>query len=199
MRRRLISLITLGTFAASTAACADTSAATTAPAMSAAVTPNQIQPTTPPPNFLPPGPTSMNPPVPITQPIEIHHQPAQSGSLATPATTAPSGQWVFTQQYGWLWMPYDQAYTHVEDDAALAYEYVYYPTYGWSWVVAPWVLGFGISPYWGVMGVGPFAWYAHPWFRVGTAHLRPSWGIGAGPRGGFSSRSGRMGGGRGRR
>jgi len=96
-------------------------------------------------------------------------------------------------------MPYDQAYTHVEDNAALAYEYVYYPTYGWSWVVAPWVFGFGISPYWGVMGVGPFAWYSHPWFRVGTAHLRPSWGTGAGPRGGFSSGGGRMGGGRGRR
>jgi hypothetical protein len=106
----------------------------------------------------------------------------------------PAGQWVFTQQYGWLYLPYDQGYTHVVDDAALAYEYAYYPAYGWRWVVAPWVLGFGVTPYWGAYGPARFTWYAHPWFRVGTAHLRPTWGRGFGPHPGFH-----MGGGHGRR
>jgi hypothetical protein len=75
----------------------------------------------------------------------------------------------------------------------------YYPTFGWSWVVAPWVLGFGIAPYWGPVGPGHFAWYARPWFLVGTAHLRTDWGPGVGPRGGFRSGGGHMGGGHGRR
>lgn len=105
----------------------------------------------------------------------------------------PAGQWGYTQQYGWLWMPYDQAYTYVVDDAALAYQYAYYPSYGWTWILAPWILGFGSVPYWGVLGPGHFAWYARPWFRLGTGHLRPSWGGGPGPRGFGGAR--RMGGG----
>lgn len=106
----------------------------------------------------------------------------------------PAGQWAYTQQYGWLWMPYDQAYTHVVDDSALAYQYAYYPRIGWGWVLAPWILGFGVVPYWGGYGPAHFAWYAHPWFRLGTAHLRPSWGGGFGPRG-FGAGAGHAGGG----
>ena len=78
----------------------------------------------------------------------------------------------------------DQRYTHVVDDAALAYEYVCYPTFGWNWIVAPWILGFGVTPFWGGLGPVHDAWYAHPWLRVGTAHLRPTWGPGMAPRGG---------------
>jgi hypothetical protein len=89
-----------------------------------------------------------NPPVPTTP------QPA-------PATT---GQWVYTTQNGWLWMPYGQSYTYVNADTSLAYEYVYYPAFGWHWVSAPWVLGIGPSPYWGGHGYARFAWHAHPWF-----------------------------------
>jgi hypothetical protein len=73
------------------------------------------------------------------------------------------------------------------DDAALAYQYAYYPTFGWRWVVAPWVLGLGMAPFWGVIGPGHFSWYAHPWFRVGVAHLRPSWGHAVGRPRGFGS------------
>jgi hypothetical protein len=141
----------------------------------------EAQPPGPPPSTPPPAPVFTNPPAPVAQPIEV---PPQAAPPA-PAPRVPDGQWVFTQQYGWLWMPYDQAYTNVDDNAALAYEYVYYPRFGWRWVVAPWVLGFGIAPHWGVLGPVRFAWYAHPWFRIGTAHLRPHWGHTVGPHPGW--------------
>ena len=67
-------------------------------------------------------------------------------------------------------MPYDRAYTYVVPDAALAYTFVYYPVFGWRWVVAPWVLGFGVAPYWGPLGPVHFGWYARPWFRVGAPY-----------------------------
>ncbi len=76
-------------------------------------------------------------------------------------------------------MPYAPAYTHVVPEAALAYMYVYYPTFGWRWVVAPWVLGFGMAPRWGVPGPARFAWYARPWFRIGVPYRPfrgPGWG-----------------------
>ena len=179
-----ISLFAMGVLVIPLAARADTAAASTA---------QLARPSSQAPAMLPPGPAFTNPPAPSAQPIE--HPPMQA-PVAVPAIapTLPPGQWVFTQQYGWLWMPYGQSYTHVVDDAALAYQYAYYPAFGWRWVVAPWVLGFGVTPYWGALGPRPFAWYGHPWFRVGTAHLSPTWGPGVGARGGFRSGSGRMGG-----
>jgi hypothetical protein len=75
-------------------------------------------------------------------------------------------------------MPYDRAYTHVVPDAALAYMFVFYPGFGWRWVVAPWVLGFGVAPYWGPPGPVHFVWYARPWFRIGVPYYPyrgPGW------------------------
>jgi hypothetical protein len=89
---------------------------------------------------------------------------------------------VFTQQYGWLWMPYEGTYTQVAPDAALAYSYVFYPTFGWRWVVAPWVLGFGVAPYWGPLGVTHFGWRARPRFVAPTPFRGRGWtGMGHGP------------------
>ncbi len=93
--------------------------------------------------------------------------------MAPPVVAAPplpSGQWVYTGQYGWLWMPYGQPYTQVVPDAAVGYMFVFYPRFGWRWVVAPWVLGFGVEPFWGPSGPIYFEWFAHPWFRVGTSY-----------------------------
>jgi len=93
---------------------------------------------------------------------------APPGAAPPPAAPVPSGQWAYTNQYGWLWMPYGQAYTYIPPDPqAFPEAYVYYPVYGWRWVVAPWVYGYGPAPYWGGPGIRLFAWYAHPWFRVG--------------------------------
>ena len=74
-----------------------------------------------------------------------------------------SGQWVFTEQYGWIWMPYGDAYTYApEDGKAAPYVYVYYPVVGWTWVVAPWIWGWGALPHC-VLGCWHYRWYGHGW------------------------------------
>jgi hypothetical protein len=64
-------------------------------------------------------------------------------------------------------MPYEQQYTHVVEDGGVAYEFVFYPSFGWRWVVAPWVLGVGPHPYF-AHGPVHFAWYA----RRGSGRTR---------------------------
>jgi hypothetical protein len=182
MPRSVTAIVTLGAFVVGALAFSAPVGAQTASA------PATAQPPTAAPQTPPPMPSSSAPPPPRAQPMEAHPQgggqvpPAPPPPQAAPAA-APSGQWTYTQQYGWLWMPYDQSYTHVADDSALAYEYVWYPGYGWSWVVAPWVLGLGVTPFWGSLGPVHFAWYAHPWFRMGVGHLHPYWGHGFAPGG----------------
>ena len=121
-----------------------------------------------PPAATPPdGPPAAAPPGP---PPAASIPPPPPAEPSAPAAPPPSGQWTYTSQYGWLWMPYDQAYTYVYADSDVSYEYVYYPAFGWRWVASPWVLGFGPSPFWGVRGRVGFAWYAHPWFHSDAAH-----------------------------
>jgi hypothetical protein len=114
---------------------------------------DQAVPPSSPPAQPPPAPESATPPPP----------PAQQ---AQPRAAAPAGQWVYTQQYGWVWMPYGDAYTYAPSDGyGQPYQYVYYPTFGWTWVVAPWVWGWGPWPYFGFYGPGYFAWYRWGWWR----------------------------------
>jgi hypothetical protein len=93
--------------------------------------------------------------------------PQVSVAPAQPATPPPppraDGEWVYTAQYGYVWMPYGRNYTFV--NGSVASMYVYYPAFGWRWVAAPWVLGIGPAPYWRYGYPVRFAWYAHPWFR----------------------------------
>lgn len=128
-------------------------------------------PSTPPP---PDAAPAQGPPPPEAPPPEAPPPPPLQGSpAAQPGVSpqpgaAPAGQWVYTNQYGWLWMPYGQQYAYIPSDPrTFPDQYVYYPVYGWRWVVAPWIYGYGPSPYWGAPGLRLFAWYAHPWFRVG--------------------------------
>lgn len=123
------------------------------------------QPLPPPPDTLPPPP------------------PAQAQAPAPQA--APAGQWVYTAQYGWVWMPYGDAYTYVPPSGyGEPYEFVYAPVYGWTWVVAPWVWGWGPWPHFGTFGPGRFAWFGHGWWRnPGRFHLAPAF-----HRGGFVNR-----------
>jgi hypothetical protein len=120
----------------------------------------QMQPPTPPPYSQPPPPPAAAPPT--AQPIEP--PPGEITAPPPPPSASVGGEWVYTNQYGWIWMPYDQQYTHVIQDSGTAYEFVYYPSFGWRWVVAPWVFGIGPRPHF-VHGPVHFAWYAHPWFR----------------------------------
>ena len=120
----------------------------------------EATPPGPPPSSQPPPPPPAAPPT--AQPIE-----PPAGVDAAPPPPPPSsvaGEWVYTTQYGWVWMPYDQQYTHVIEKSGVAYEFVYYPRFGWRWVLAPWVFSLGPRPHF-VHGPGRFAWYARPWFR----------------------------------
>jgi hypothetical protein len=109
--------------------------------------PAAAQPTAPEPTLAPPAPPEMPAP------------PAEQQALTQEAPA--SGQWVYTGQYGWVWMPYGDSYTYQPTDGGAPDMYVYYPTVGWCWVVAPWVWGWGAQPYFGIYGTGRFGWYGY--------------------------------------
>jgi hypothetical protein len=123
-------------------------------------------------------PESMAPPataMPQPPPPPEAQQAAPNGyygpeSYSAPvAAPAPAGQWVYTNQYGWIWMPYGANYTYVTASDA-GYAWAYYPRFGWRWVSAPWVVGYGPSPFWGRRGPVHFAWYGQPRFH-GYVHV----------------------------
>jgi hypothetical protein len=117
------------------------------------------------PEVAPPPPTAMPDNAPPPPPANV--PPAVSAPAAQPLPPPPprQGEWVYTAQYGWIWAPYGRRYTYVVDASDTASMYVYYPRFGWRWVAAPWVLGFGPVPRWGPRGPVRFVWYSHPWFR----------------------------------
>ena len=68
------------------------------------------------------------------------------------------GEWLYTAQYGWVFMPYDTRY--VSGPSA----YLFFPSYGWRWSRAPWVMGYGRRPYFS-RGWDGFARRGHHWAR----------------------------------
>ena len=110
--------------------------------------PLAADPATPPPTTPPPPPPAVLPKPPSEQP--------QGTSRQKPAE---DGQWVYTEQYGWVWMPYGDKYTHLPPDGSPPNMYVYYPDAGWCWVVAPWLWGWGPMPYFGLFGPHYYGWY----------------------------------------
>jgi hypothetical protein len=71
-----------------------------------------------------------------------------------------SGQWVFTSQYGWVWMPYGRQYVDEGSYGAdTPYQYVYTVRLGWTWCSAPWLWGWGAYPWFGRLGPYRFGWY----------------------------------------
>jgi translation initiation factor IF-2 len=114
-----------------------------------------------------PEPETLPPP-----PAETQAQPAPEASAAV-----PPGQWVYTQQYGWIWMPYADQYTQVPANGyGSPYVYVYSPGYScWTWLAAPWVWGIGAWPYFGFYGPSHYAWYGHGYWRYPDRwHYAPS-------------------------
>ncbi len=111
--------------------------------------PQGVEPTGPAPGWIPPPPGEFD-----VATEEVAVQPA-----------TPSGQWVFTSQYGWVWMPYANGYTYLPASGAAPNMYVYYPAVGWSWVIAPWVWGFGPRPWFGYAGWGGYGWYGYGYGR----------------------------------
>lgn len=128
---------------------------------------SQAAPAQPPPSAEPGAPPTSRAPSP-----PFADEPRRTAAVAQ----APPGQWIYTQQYGWVWMPYADDYTYVPPDGyGEPYAYVYYPAFGWTWITAPWVWGFGPWPYFGAHGPVFFAWYRHGWWRSPWRwHFAPS-------------------------
>jgi hypothetical protein len=109
--------------------------------------PQGVEPTEPPPTWTPPPPTDVN---------------FAGGEEFVGQQAVPAGQWVFTSQYGWIWMPHGTSFTFVPTTGSTPNMFVFYPAVGWSWVIAPWVWGWGPMPWFGFAG-----WGAYPWFGTG--------------------------------
>lgn len=124
-----------------------------------------------------PEPEKLPPPLPVDGP-----PPPPEASKEQPAAQGlPAGQWVFTGQYGWVWMPFSDHFVHVPGGGGTPVMYVYYNPVGWRWVVAPWLWGCGPMPYFGVHGPLRFLWWGRgygQWFGFSGVYGRHGWGSG---------------------
>ena len=177
MTRTLVIVTCLSLAGAGTIHAEDSASSPKASADQAKQSPTPVQPPTAAPTETPPAPPELPPPPPQDD-LEYDEQ--------APAPAAPgpraNGQWVYTSQYGWIFMPYGDQYTYegtLYD--AYPYSYVYYPDYGWLWLASPWVWGWGPYPYFGLASPWYFGWY--------SGLYRSGWGWGTyrggGPRGSF--------------
>jgi hypothetical protein len=148
-------------------ALSEAQGASATPAPQPSVEATSVQPTSAPPSEAPPA-------APQVIPSPPQEAPPQAAVTQLQPPSPAAGQWVYTTQYGWVWMAYGAGYTSAPAGAnGVPYAYVYYPSAGWTWLAAPWVLGFGPSPYFGVYGPARFGWYRPGFYGVG---LRPGFG-----------------------
>ncbi len=126
----------------------------------APATPELAQPASAPPTEPPPAPPVLPPPSPIQPDPEYPAGgPAKDAEAVDPQRVG-DGQWVYTEQYGWVFMAYGDQYVDEGDaDDETPYAFVYYPGNAWVWVAAPWVWGWGAYPYFGATGPSLFGWY----------------------------------------
>jgi hypothetical protein len=113
-------------------------------------------------------------PAPANQPeLPAEPPPPPPDANAQPQQAPTTGQWVFTSQYGWVWMPYGDEYVYTPaDEAAQPFVYVYAPARGWAWLAAPWIWGVGPVPHFGALGPWHFHWYRGPHYYM-RYHTRP--------------------------
>jgi hypothetical protein len=151
-------------------ATAVTSAAaqgTMVPAASASATPQ------PAPSATGPAPAASAQPAPSSTPADTTTttistegsptiQENQAPVFVAPPvpTVPPAGQWVYSDSYGWIWVPEGTTSVIVQEQP---YVYLYTPIYGWTWYGSPWGRGvFYVGP-WVHHGFGP----ARVWHRGG--------------------------------
>lgn len=132
----------------------------------------------------PPTPPPAAPPdvAPIAQ--DLSAGPSQGQPAPIASSTVPAGQWVYTTQYGWVYMPYDDAYASVPVNGTPSM-YVYTANVGWGWVASPWLMGIGPSLYFGTYGYARYRWYGvpHYWGRPAIyAHFGPAVRVNVGGR-----------------
>jgi outer membrane lipoprotein SlyB len=139
------------------------------PGQSVSLTPRGLVPldtfaVAPAPAATPPPSSSGDASLPPSTPAPEARPPPPPQSAGSPSPV-PSGEWTFTQQYGWLWMPFGPEYAFTPDyDSGDPYMYVYHPGAGWLWLEAPWLWGWGPRPYFRDAGVAvSFTWYGQGW------------------------------------
>jgi len=113
--------------------------------------------------------------------VIVEQAPAQAAPVyAQPA----AGQWVYTDAYGWIWVPAGSTSYEV---ASQPYVYLYTPSYGWTWYVSPWGRGaYYAGPWvharsyaWGAPHVWVHnAWIGGPRLRVGAPAVGFHYGYG---------------------
>lgn len=79
------------------------------------------------------------PPAPRTRHNEVR-DPRGASRATPPRFASETGEWVYTNDYGWIWIPKDVSVVSANDNP---YVYLYTPYFGWSWYVSPW----GYGPY----------------------------------------------------
>src|SRR5665811_1632972 len=86
----------------------------TAPEALSEETPQAVQPPEAAPMQLPPAPPSQPPPPPVESDGQAQQQQQQQEyqQVVPQPQAAAAGQWVYTDQYGWIWMPYGTQYTY---------------------------------------------------------------------------------------
>jgi outer membrane lipoprotein SlyB len=115
-------------------------------------------------------PSAPAPAAPPPPPAGTTPAPPQLQSRAQPPSV-PDGEWAYTDEYGWVWMPYGAAYTVTPDyENGDPYMYVYYPSGGWTWVEAPWLWGWGPEPRFGVSAGVRYGWHGHGWGEHWRGH-----------------------------
>jgi len=117
----------------------------------------QQQPAPQPPPPAPAQAQNAAPPPP-SPPPQAAPSPAPQGEAAPPPSqwvvSAANGQWVFTSDYGWIWVPAGASTRIV---GGVPYSYLYTPASGWTWYVSPWGPG---RYHYGV-------WVRHAWHPAG--------------------------------
>jgi len=146
--KTLVGTLVLLTSLSSIAATALPQEATRTRPPAEAQDPEPAKPVEPEPKGPPPPP-----------PAELPKPPAEAPKAAPSRQENQGGQWVYTEQYGWVWMPYGDRFVHTPPDGSTPNMYVYYPEAGWCWVVAPWLWGWGPSPYFGLLGPRYYGWW----------------------------------------
>ena len=92
---------------------------------------------------------------PPAQPAGSPPAPPAGVSPTAPEAPATDGQWVYTDAYGWIWVPAGSVST--DDVDAQPYVYLYAPEVGWTWFLSPW----GVGPFF----VGPWVHAPYPYPR----------------------------------
>jgi hypothetical protein len=96
---------------------------------------------------------------PAEEGVEPAAPPPPAPASLPPPVVAATGQWVYVDGEGWVWVPAGAASYAVSDTP---YAYVYTPSFGWGWCVSPWGWGpysYGAwvhRPYW--VGRGWAGW-----------------------------------------